>query len=148
MSTRNYSIDQVQLNWFGLDLKPGLAAGSSITESRNASSFTFTPDGVGGGTRTYDPNRSGSVAVLIDQTSQVHKDLMVLAQVDRATRAVVGVMTLKDDSSDETVYFKNAYIMADPPTVRGTASGTFTWTFHFETSEYQGGKASANVVGS
>jgi len=148
MAMRNYGIDRVELSWFGLDLKPGLAAGSSITETRTTQSFSLLPGGMGSVTRTYNPDRSGSVAILVDQTSQTHKDLMVLSQVDRATRGVVGVMTLKDISSDETIYYKNACIASDPPTVRGSVAGTYTWVFLFETAEYQGGNANANVVGS
>jgi hypothetical protein len=145
---RNYSIDKVEISWFGLDLKPGLAQGSSITETRTSSSWSVTPTGMGRVTRSYNPDRSGQLAFVIDQTSQVHKDLQVLAALDRQARNVVGVMTIKDTTSDETFYFKNAFIMTDPNMTRGTEAATFTWVFAFEEAEYAPGAANANVVGS
>jgi hypothetical protein len=72
---RQYSIDQVELTWQGLNFKPGLAQGTTVTEARNAPSFTVKPTGQGKAVRVYNPDRTGTVAVIVDQESQLHQSL-------------------------------------------------------------------------
>lgn len=133
---RQYMADLVELNWFGLDLKPGLAAGTFITEARNAPSWTQKPSGARPRVvRVFNPDRSGTVSVVVDQESAEHQRLRQLAAQDRATRSIVGVMTMKDGASGETVYYRNAYIQTEPDETRGVESATFTWVFLFEDVE-------------
>ena len=146
MATRNYSIDKCELGWFGLDLKPGLAAGTSITEARASVAWTNKISGMGGVTRVYNPDRSGTVTVVVDQESSTHQDLRALAQLDVQTRNIVGTMTLKDTTSEEVFYYKNAYIATEPDESRGTESTTFSWVFNFESVEHTV-SANENLVG-
>lgn len=136
MATRQYSVDRVSVAWFGVDLTPGLAAGTSITEARNAVSWTNKPTGMGGVVRVYNPDRSGTVTITVDQESSTHQLLRELAQQDVIARNVVGAMTIKDTSSDESFYYSNAYIATEPDETRGTESTTFAWQFNFERVEH------------
>lgn len=133
---RQYSVDHVEVNFFGVDIKPGLAQGTSITEARNAPSWSQKPTGQGKVVRVYNPDRSGTLSVVVDQESSVHQALRALSLADRVSRNVVGVLTVKDTTSGETFFYKNAYIMTDPDETRGTDSATFTWVFNFEDVEH------------
>ncbi len=131
---RQYSIDTVELGWLGLDLKPGLAQGSSITEARNAPSWTMKPTGQGKVVRVYNPDRTGTVSVVVDQESTTHQQLKAIAASDRApaTRDQVSTMRMTDASSGEVIEWKNAFIITEPDASRATESATFTWVFGFE----------------
>lgn len=132
---RQYAIDKVELSWQGLDLKPGLAAGTSVTEARNAPTWTNKPTGQGRVVRVYNPDRSGTISIVVDQESSVHQDLRSLAQTDRISRNIVGTLMLHDTTSGEIMFFKNSYISTEPDETRGTDSATFTWVFNFEDYE-------------
>jgi hypothetical protein len=132
---RQYSADAVENTWLGLDFKEGLAAGSFITEARNAPTWTQKPAGaVPKVTRVYNPDRSGTVTITVDQESQLHQSLKGIANAERdpGTRDKVGDMVLKDTSSGEEVTWVNAYITTKPDLVRGNESQTFAWVFAFE----------------
>lgn len=146
---RQYSIDNVELAWLGLDFKEGLAEGSSITEARTSPSFTQKMSGLGKARRAYNPDRSGTVSILVDQESQLQNQLHAIARADRnpGTRDKVGVMKLTDLTSGEVFDYNNAYIMTDPDTVRGTESTVQTWVFAFEASVPAEAATLENVVG-
>jgi hypothetical protein len=147
---RQYSADQVDITWKGLDFREGLATGTFITETRNAPSWTMKPQGPGGKMiRVYNPNRSGAVSVVIDQESKLHRQLRTIAKADRnpATRNQVAAMIMADASSKDRTTYKNAYIVTDPDESRGIESGTFTWSFHFETIERDDNEDPSNLVG-
>lgn len=126
---RQYSIDHVELDWEGLDLKEGLAAGSTITEARTAPSWSMKTSANGEGIRTFNPDRSATISVLMNQESKTHQQLRQLAQDDRDNRNVVGPMVLKDTTSGEQLTYHNAFIVTDPDEVRATESSDFTWVF-------------------
>jgi hypothetical protein len=146
---RQYSIDQVELSWLGLDFKEGLAQGTSITETRTSPSFTMKPTGQGKAVRVYNPDRTGTVAVLVDQESQLHQSLLSIHQADQnpGTRNQVATMALKDTSSGEVVSFLNCFISAEPDLTRGTESATFSWIFAFEDVTKEPATTLANLVG-
>ena len=147
---RQYSIDQVELAWLGLDFKEGMAAGTSITEARNAPSWTIKPTGQGRAVRVYNPDRTGTVSIVVDQESALHQSLLDISRADRipATRNQVAVMTMTDTSSGEVVNFQNAFITTDPDLTRGTESATFTWVFGFEDVQKDPVANLTNLVGS
>jgi hypothetical protein len=145
---RQYSIDHVECNWFGLDLKPGLAQGTSITEARTTPSWTNKATGLGKVVRVYNPDRSGTLSIVVDQESATHQDLRALALTDRISRNVVGPLVVVDSSSAEVFYYKNSYIATEPDESRGSESTTFTWTFNFESVSHVSTDSSANIVGS
>lgn len=126
---RQYSIDHVELDWEGLDLKEGLAAGSTITEARTAPSWSMKTSANGEGIRTFNPDRSATISILVNQESKTHQQLRQLAKDDRDNRNVVGAMVLKDITSGEQFTYHNAFIVTDPDEVRATESSDFTWVF-------------------
>ena len=126
---RQYSIDHVELGWEGLDLKEGLAAGSTITEARTAPSWSMKTSANGEGIRTFSPDRSATISILVNQESKTHQQLRQLAKDDRDNRNVVGAMVLKDITSGEQFTYHNAFIVTDPDEVRATESSDFTWVF-------------------
>lgn len=145
---RQYSIDHVEVAWFGLDLKPGLANGTSITEARTTVTWSNKITGQGKVSRIFNPDRSGTVSIVVDQESQTHTDLRALAQVDIVSRNVVGPMVVRDTTSGDVFYYKNAYIATEPDETRGTESATFTWVFNFEAVTHVTTNSSQNVIGS
>jgi hypothetical protein len=134
---RQYSIDQVELSWLNLDFKEGLSAGTSIVEAITAGGFAATATANGNATRTYDPNRMGTVTVTVDQTSTIHRQLTAVWNQDKvpATRDKVGPMKMNDASSGDVVTWKNAHITNRVPVTRGTESATFAWVFNFEKAD-------------
>jgi len=62
-------------------------------------------------------------------------------------RNVVGPMTVRDNSNDETLVYQNAYITTEPNETRGTDSATFEWVFGFENFVKTPSLGNANVVG-
>lgn len=147
MTTRQYAIDRVQLNWLGLDLMEGIAQGTSIQETRNAPKWSSKPTGMGGVVRVYNPDKSGTVTITVDQESKVHQQLRLFSNLDDVSRANVGPMMMKDNSTGETIVFVNAWIMTDPDESRGTESATFPWVFGFEKVVKKSAANDLNVVG-
>lgn len=147
---RQYSIDNIELSWLGLDFKQGLAAGTSVQEARSVPSWSMKPAGaVPKITRVYDPNRSGTVTITVDQESQLYQDLLAIANADSnpSTRTQVGNMVLTDNSSSERITWKNAFIQSIPDRSRAVESATFAWVFGFEDFEHEAVETLTNVVG-
>lgn len=147
---RQYSIDQVELAWMSLDFKEGLAQGSSITEARTTPSWSMKPTGQGKIVRVYNPDKSGTISVVVDQESKLHQSLKAISQADSvaATRDQVDGMTMTDTSSGEVVNFTNAFISTEPDMSRGTESTTFTWVFIYEKRNSPEVTTLSNLVGS
>ena len=106
------------------------------------------PTGNGRVVRVENPDRSGTLSVVIDQESKVHQDLRAFALSDRVSKGTVGTLTVKDTTSGELFYYKNAFISTDPDESRGTESAVFTWVFMFENVEHTIVSGNNNVVGS
>lgn len=146
---RQYASDKVEISWQGLDLMQGVAQGSFITEARNAPTYSQKPTGVRSRVvRTRQPDRSGTLSIVLDQESETHKQLRALMQLDDVTRSVVGPMKVRDLSSGEDFTYTNAYIQTEPDEIRGTEAQTVTWVFNFESFIKLNGPQGANVVGS
>lgn len=143
---RQYSIDQVTCSWLGNDLMEGIAEGTSIQEARATQSWSIKMGGRGKGTRVYNPNRSGTLTLTVDQESQLHQNLKAIAKADRISRDKVGPLVLKDNSSGEVIVYLNAFILTDPDEARGTESQTFAWLFGFEDKKTDSPEKLTNVV--
>lgn len=147
---RQYSIDNVELSWLGIDFKDGLAVGTSITEARTVPSWSMKPSGaVPKVTRVYDPNRSGTVTIIVDQESQLHQSLKAIANSERTPggRDKVDDMVLKDLTAGEEITFKNAFITTIPDRTRAVESSTFAWVFGYEDFKDEEVPTLANPVG-
>lgn len=94
----------------------------------------MTATAIGNSTRTYDPNRMGTVTVTLDQTSTIHRQLTAIWNQDKVpeTRDKVGPMSMSDDSSGDVVTWQNAHIANRTPVSRGTEATSFAWVFNFE----------------
>ncbi len=132
---KQYAIDKVELAWEGLDLKEGLASGSVITEARTGPSWTIKASANGEMIRVHNPDRTGTVSILVNQESKTHQRLRALVFADEADRDVVGPMVLKDLTSGEQFTYRNAFIQTEPDELRATESSDFTWVFFFEKIE-------------
>jgi len=126
---KQYAIDRVELAWQSLDFKEGLAAGSTITEARTAPSFTLKTSAVGEGIRVFNPDRSATISILVNQESRLHQQLRALAAADRDSRDIVGPLVLKDTTSGEQFTYVNCFISTEPDEIRATESSDFTWVF-------------------
>lgn len=144
---RQYSIDKVELTWASLDFKEGLAAGTTITEARTSVSWAMKPTGTGSIVRAFNPDKSGTLSVIVDQESNLHQQLRLLALTDELGRNVVFPGRLYDGSSQETINYQNMFILSEPDETRGTESSTFTWVFGFEKRNALPALDNANVVG-
>lgn len=148
---RQYSADQVEMAWNGLDFKTGVAQGTFITESLNGAGWSMTPAGaVPTVTRTYDPDKSGTLTLTIDQTSTLHQQLMIIARSDRnpATRTQVDTLKITDTSNGEVMNYLNAHISVKAGFGRGSEAGTPSWVFNFEDYAEEPNQANTtNLVG-
>lgn len=132
---RNYSIDQYDVTWQGLDFASGVAAGTSFVEARTTPAFTMKMSARGKGIRVYSTDRSGTTTVLVNAESKLNQDLRALAKQDRISRDVVGAMVGKDSSSGEQFTYKNAFILSEPDETRATESTDVAWVFMWEDIE-------------
>lgn len=134
---QQYSADQVELTWLGINFKPGLATGTFIQEARATPGFTQKPAGaVSTVTRVGSPDKSGTVTVLVDMEHLLHQQLKAVANRDAnpTTRGqnTVGDMVLVDSSNGEQITWVNAYIQTLPDRSRGVEGGVAAWVFFFE----------------
>lgn len=129
---RQYSIDRVDLSWATIDLKPGLADGTSIQEARLTKSWSMKVTGMGGVIRVYRPGKSGTLTVTLDQESREHRILKAVYDVDEQARNQVFPGIMRDNSTNELFTYRNMFIMSEPDESRGTEAGTVVWEFGFE----------------
>lgn len=144
---RQYSSDLVELSWSGLDLAEGLATGTFVQEAINTPKFNQKPTGRGKIVRIYNPDKSGTVTITVDQESQVHQQLKALSAEDDLSRNIVAPMVMFDGSTKEAITYTNAYISVDPDESRGTESATFAWVFNFERRQAIPNPTNQNAVG-
>jgi hypothetical protein len=79
----NYSADKVDITWLGLDFGEGIADGTFITDTRANQSFTMTPLARGKIVRTFNPQKHGTLTILVNQSSALHQQLLAIAAADR-----------------------------------------------------------------
>ena len=148
MSTRQYSLDKVELSWAKLDLKEGAAAGTAIQDARTSAAWSFKPTGVGGIVRVYNPDESGILTLTADPESKLHQQLWDIYELDRISRNQVFPGNMTDNSTGEVNGYVNMWIMTPPDEGRGTESATVTWQFAYEKKQKQTASGTVNLVGS
>ena len=145
---RQYSFDQVELSWQGLDLKDGLASGTSISEGATVPDrWTFTSDARGEQTRSKRTDGSGTLTLIATQAGRLHQSLRALAIADEQDRNIVGPLVLKDLSSGETFTYKATCIATHPDEVRADVTQDFPWVLRFESVSRTIGIPDLNQVG-
>ncbi len=144
---RQYSSDEVEIGWQGLDFKEGLAQDTFITEARNVDTWERKAQANGATIDGINLDRSGVLTVLVDQESALSKQLRALYLQDIKTRSIVGPLRMVDTSSSETFVFVNARIKSDANTVRGTTTGVESWVFMYSKKTPFVANVDANVIG-
>lgn len=136
----------MEVSYFGLDLKEGLASGTFIQIARNVTTWRHKDDGLGGGAFMFNPSLSGSCSIQIDRESKTHQQLVTLANVDRPARIVVGPLLITDKTSAEVTLCNKAKIQSIPNIQYGTQASVLSWVFLFEAVFNQSFAFDANVV--
>jgi len=129
---KQYSLDQCELAWQDLDFKEGIVAGTPIQEARTAPRWAKKTSGRGELIRSKNPDDSGTVSIVVNQTSKLHQQLYTLAEQDDVNLDIVGAMVLTDNTSGEQITWKNAFIETLADEARATEESEFTWVFGFE----------------
>jgi len=146
----NYSIDNIDLVWLGVDLTDGLAQGTSVSETEGAGGWTNKSNAKGTNVvRVFNPEAMGTVSITIDQESLTHQQLLAIYNEDvkPGVRNKVGVLLLRDHSSGEEVQWKNAHLMKRPNVTRAVEAGTFVWVFSYQQKDQKPLKTLSSVVG-
>lgn len=150
MTTSTYSIDMVEFSWLGLNFKGGLATGSSIVETHNAAGATRTASAVGNGIDTYDPNNTGQLTFLFDQTSVEHQQLLAVWNAFKnpnTRKDQYGTGVMRDNSSGYVIDYTSMSIAKDPEETRGTEAAALPWVFNFTRRNKKPIANPTNVVG-
>ena len=151
MSTRQYAIELVEIAWaltgLSIDLKEGIAAGTSIQEAKASPRFTVKQTGTRSVVHVRGPSRNGELTITVDQESKTHQQLTERMIADDLTNNVVGPIVMVDLSSGEVFKYRNARIINEPDESRGVESATFAWVFGYEEKIKIPGGGDENVVG-
>lgn len=147
-SFRNYSIDQVSLNWLGIDLTEGLSEGTPIQEAKANPRWTLVMGAKGRGTRVENRKRNGTLTLTVDQSSQLHTTLTNLVLADDVSKDKVGDIVLRDRTSGKEYVYHNAFIEDVPDEGWGETLGQLSWVFLYEKKEPKMPTKLVNVIGS
>lgn len=145
---RQYISNNVEVTWQGLDFKDGLAVGTYITPARTTPSYTQKAQVNGKVIRSYNADESGTLTLLINQSSALHRELITLAKADMLTHQIVGPMVIKEAATGDQTTYKNAYIQTIPDISFSMEDADISWLFGFESVEYIEGGLNENIVGS
>jgi len=130
---RQYSADQVEVTFLGNDLKEGLSQGTFITVANTTPAFSYVARGaISDGTSVFNPDRSGTITLTVDQTSTTHQLLMQIHKDDIQSRNQVGTFLVDDKSNGEKTEYINARITDQVPLTRGNEAATFAWVLTFQ----------------
>jgi hypothetical protein len=145
---RQYNSDNVNIAWLGLDWAEGLADGVFITDTRALQSFTVKPTARGKLVRTFNPQKHGTISLLVDQSSALHQQLLAVAAADRDPnqRNQVDTMVVREPNVAVTNY-QNTFILVEPDESRAMESTSFTWLFAYEKKQPEPQTTPQNLVG-
>jgi hypothetical protein len=132
MAITTYDPKQVVVSFLG-NLLTGYAAGSFVTATRAADTFTLHVGADGEAVRTRSANRSGTVTVRLVQTSPANDFLAAAAAADELSGAGVGPIFVKDLGGRTLAAAQNAWVKKPAVIDFGADVGTREWAF--ETDE-------------
>jgi hypothetical protein len=144
---RQWSADRVKLGWNLLDFENGLAAGSFVTIANRARTFSGIPTGYGLIKRSYNPDRSGVLTILVASESRLQQQLITLHNADKLTHSVVFPFAMSDLDTGERHIFGKAYIATLPNLIKATAGSSTPWEFEYERHAVQSFDFGAGDVG-
>ena len=106
----------------------GFGAGTFIKVSRNEDGWTFQPSNSGGGARSRNPNRSGTIEFTLHTASPANGYLSAYAVADELSGSGVGEFYVTDRSSLATeCSAQNAWIKKFPDWEKAKETGEVTW---------------------
>jgi hypothetical protein len=123
-----YDPSQVVITVDGAALS-GLAAGTFVTVSRSTDTFTTVVGADGEVTRVKSADRSGTLSVVLTQSSNSNAVLAALAARDELTSNAVFPIQVKDNSGTSIFFSSEAWIKKPPDGSFGDTLGTREWTF-------------------
>ena len=144
---RGYYSDKVEVSWQGLDFGEGLAMGSFITPAQTTPSFSQKAQLKGKVIRSFNADRSGTLTILVNQSSKLQQQLIQKANDDRLNRNVVGPLVIKDIASGRQTTYQNAYIQTNPDEPFAAEDSDISWVFGYESVDKTVPLDNANVVG-
>ncbi len=149
---RNYASDEVKVAWPPTlssitSLEKGLAQGTFIRETRAAPAVSYKPDGVGGAVTMFGANFTGKLVMTFDRESREHTILMGLANLDQATKSVVGPLFITDKNTGLVQLYNAARIEMIPNYQAGTGPSVAPWTFLYGRAIGQQFGGNNNLVG-
>lgn len=136
MTLRNYDPAQVAIVWGPVGPISGFADGSFVTVEQNEDSFALSIGTDGEGTRAKSNNRSGTVTVVLAQSSPINLLLSAQHNIDINTPAgdAIGPLLIADRSGTSIYEAENAWIRK-PPAAEFGRDGAATREWVFETEE-------------
>lgn len=112
----------------------GFGADSIIKVSRTEDSWTFKPSASGGGARSRNPNKQGTIEITLQNKSPSMAVLSAFAVADELRGEGVGEFLVKDASTNAALcQARNAWIKKPADWERHKEVGETTWTL--ETDE-------------
>lgn len=143
---KQYGSDDVEISWFGIDIKKGVAAGSFIQDRRNAQTWSQKDSGTGDVVQVKNPSKSGTLTITLDVESITHEELSDLAEVDDQLKNAASPLVVEDNSKGLTFIYEKARPTGLPDEGRGTEGGTVQWTFIYARRRRVPGPKGANVI--
>lgn len=126
---REYGADDVEIAWFGLDLKEGVADGSFIKDQRTRQTWSQKDTGTGNVVQVRHPSKSGTLQITMDVESETHEQLCTLCELDDALKNAASPLLLTDNSKGKVFEYQKARPTGLPDEGRATEGGTVVWTF-------------------
>ena len=147
---RQYASDIVEVSWVGLDLAPGLAAGTFLQATQDIPTWENKPTGMAlkGSIRMFNPSLSGRLSLQINGESDTHQELVTISNVDRLVRTLAGPVAVYNGNTRALTIFRAASILTIPDFSLGTEATIYNWEFGYQSVLTQSFGFNNNVVGS
>lgn len=108
-------------------------ADTFVSVDFNEDAYTYTPNVDGGGTRNYNPNRSGRITVTLKQSSDDNLYLSGIHAADLISKLGTVPVTVKDTNGNSLHFAASAWIIRSAPSEYAKEVGDREWVF--ETDE-------------
>ena len=146
---RQYSADNVEIAWNGIDIKAAVVAGTMVQETRTSPTWTQTVSMMGEAYRAKNPDRSGTLTITIMRDHPVYQQLMDAYEADALNLNQVFPLVIKSINSGRSLVYKNAYITTGPDESFEMAASQISVVWAFEkVFKKNAENPNQNVVGS
>ena len=129
---RTYDPAAVDVTFNGI-LIQGFVTDEFITATRDEDGWGFQPNVSGGGARSRNPVKSGTVTLTLTQAAPANALLQAIATADELSGSGVGELFIKDRSTAAgQVSASNAWIQKQPDFNRAVEIGQVQWVIRCE----------------